>query len=441
MIEEHRETVLLRTKVAAWIAAFIIPFTIFSFFGNSAVIRPDALWMVTGLSLVGVAAVLLSLRMAFFRRHYSVPFFVLVGIVCAGTEAVLLQLAGGSSRTDFFFPYFVILFGIATLFPASVAWAIAATIMCPVTFLLSELLVRGELERGAPRTDLLLLIDYSFIAFIGNRVTTRLFFSEIEHRMALEHANTKLREMDRARADLLAGITHDLRNPLNNIIAPLTALSTQVDDVASRTRRFIDIALRGATRMEGMLTDLLELSRLESAATSLHLQHVDLNAILATIVETTKPFAASRGYTLEFKGPDAPVWIVLDPGKIERVVMNLVSNALNYSPPETQVTVLLRDYGSNVSVYVTDQGPGIAPADLERIFERFTRLEGPTTSSKRGSGLGLALVKEFVEMHHGEIQVQSELGKGTTFIVVLPRLLAEDRASTRNASGAGERPS
>jgi signal transduction histidine kinase len=419
---EHRHTVLLRTRVAAAAALLVIPLTIFSFFGKSAEGLSLAARIVLP-SLFGVALVFLALRTRYGQRHYQLPFFILVGVVCAGTEAVLLQLAPASDRQLFLFPYFLIMFGIAAFFPANFAWAVAAAVMCPVSYVVSEVLAHGTLRPGAPVANLILLGDYVLITVMANRVTTRLFFSELEHRLALERANQRLRDLDRARTDFIAGVSHDIRNPLNNIIAPLTAVSAQAEELKPRHRRFVELALRGATRIDSMISDLLELARLETGASTLHVQHLDLRDLLSSLLETTRPFATSRGYDLAFEAPGHPVWVVVDGEKIERVVNNLLSNALKYSRPGTTVTLALRDEHRHVSISVVDQGPGIAPADLERIFGRYTRL-GAGSRAGPGTGLGLAIVKEFVALHQGEVQVESAVNQGSTFRVILPRAFA-----------------
>jgi signal transduction histidine kinase len=431
-LEEHRETVLMRTRVAAAVALLVIPLTIFSFFGKSASgLRLATIVVIP--ALAGVLLVLAGLRTQLARRHYHLPFFLLVGVVCAGTEAVLLQVAPDPDRQHFLFPYFLIMFGIATLFPASLAWALAAAAMCPLSYIISEVLARGSLEPGVAVSNIILLGDYVLIAVMANRVTTRLFFSELEHRYGLERANQRLRDLDRARTEFIAGISHDLRNPLNNIIAPLTAVASQAEDLKPHHRRFVELALRGATRIDAMISDLLELARLEAGGSTLHVQHLDLKELISSLLETTRPFATSQGYDLAFEAPGHPVWLVADGEKLERVINNLLSNALKYSRVDTTITVALRDEHSHVSISVIDQGPGIAPDDLQRIFTRFTRLD--SSAKGPGSGLGLAIVKEFVALHEGEVRVDSVVGKGSTFMVILPRSFAQpwQRSQTRTA--------
>ncbi len=424
-IEEHRQTVLLRTRVAAIVALVVIPLTILSFFAKTAEGLQLAVRVVVP-SVAGVLLVLVLLRTRFGQKHYSLPFFVLVGVVCAGTEAVLLQLAPPADRQLFLFPYFLVLFGIATLFPTSFGWALAAAAMQPLTYVISELIAHGYIGYGQPVSDLLLLIDYVIITVFANRVTTRLFFSELEHRYGLERANQRLRDLDRARTEFIAGISHDIRNPLNNIIAPLTAVASQTENLRPRDRRFVELALRGATRIDAMISDLLELARLETGDSKLHMQQIDLRELLAALLESSRPFAAAQGNDLAFEAPGHPVWVVADSEKIDRIVNNLLSNALKYSRKNTTVTIALRDEHSHVSIAVQDQGPGIPPEDLQRIFGRYTRLESGAKAGP-GAGLGLAIVKEFVQLHQGEVQVESTVGQGSTFRVILPRTFTQPR--------------
>lgn len=420
LLEEHRQTVLFRTRVAAWIAAVVIPFTILTYVGT---LLPDSLpvaAVVTAGAEVGVLLVLVSLRTTVFRRHYHVPFFALAGIVCHGTEIAVLELTGGGARSHFLFPYFLVMFGVATLFPARFAWTLATVVTAPLSYLAGELAAHGSLEPGASRANLILLVDYAFIAAIASRVTTRLFFSEAENRRALEVANHQLRELDKAKSDFFANVSHDLRSPLTVILGPLNSILGQEASLSPRNRQYLQLALSGAARLDSMVNDLLDLARIDAGLGSIAPQRVDATGLLGDLVEAVRPWAAQNGIAVVFDGPGRPVYARIDADKIERVAMNLLSNAFKYSAAGTQVAVRLRSGEDGLWIEVADQGAGIAPEDLERIFVRFTRGRGQEAGRTRGAGLGLAVVREFVDLHGGRVAVESGVGKGSTFKVQLP---------------------
>jgi signal transduction histidine kinase/ActR/RegA family two-component response regulator len=433
LIEEHRRTVLLRTRVAAVIAAVVIPFTILVYFN---IFRPDELPValtISGGAEIGVLLVVLATKSRLFREHYHVPFFLLVGVVCAGTEAILLQLTGGGGTSTFVFPYFLVLFGIATLFPSRFFWCMASCAMSPISYIASELWVSGHLSPGPASATLILLIDYAFIAAIANRVTTRLFFREAENRFALEVANRQLREMDKAKSDFFANISHDLRSPLTVILGPLAALSADQQSLQPRHVHYLQLALGGAAKLDSMINDLLELARIDAGVGKLRVGRVDLKELLGGLLEASTPYAQSLGLRFHYRAPNTPVIVYVDGDKIERVLMNLVSNACKFSPSGTSITVELNDFPERVEVSVTDQGAGIAPADQARIFGRFSRGKDESHRRTRGAGLGLAVVKEFVELHKGQVSVESELNKGSCFTVMLPKGNESEHSSSDRA--------
>ncbi len=419
VVDAHRATVLLRTRIATLIAMVVMPVTIAFHMGASAPWRALVSSVLADLAALGVLG-LLQLRII-RERYYQLPFFLLVGVVCAGTEAVLLEMTGGARGSSFLFPYFLILFGVATLFPARMGWAAAAALMTPITFLVAELFVWGSVAPGKPRQDLLLLVEVSAIAMIGNRIVTRAFFREVEHRRALELANVRLLELDRAKRDFFANISHDLRTPLNIIIGPVESVLREADALDERGRRYLEMALRGAKRLDAMINDLLDLARLDSGVATLRARREDLRSLLTAFVETTEPYATSQGQRIELVTPDAPCWVDADRDKLERVFGNLVANALKFSPSGSTVHLVVREAGGDLEILFEDEGPGVASEDRERIFARFDR--GTKKDRRvRGAGIGLAVVREFVELHGGEVRVEDKAsGTGSRFVVRLPR--------------------
>lgn len=420
VIEEHRTTVLWRTRVASYVALFVMPVTIFWYAAGHP--RPTMRGALTAslLADAGVLLVLLAMRTQALRRFYHLPFFLLVGVVCSGTNAVLLQLTGGAAGSNFLFPYFLILFGVATLFPARLGWAVAAAAMAPLSFLISELWVWGRLGAGQPGISLLLLSESALIAVIGNRVTTRAFLSEVEHRRAVERANERLRGLDKAKSDFFANLSHDLRTPLNVIIGPVQVVQRS-PALDGRSRRYLEMALRGARRLDAMINDLLDLARIEAGVVQLNLVRLDLGELIGSMVEGTSIYARSLGQQLTFEAAPGPCVADVDPDKVERVVANLVSNALKFSPAGSEIRVWLTMVRDTLRIAVQDQGPGIPAESRAVIFDRFARLPDATGRRPRGAGIGLAVAREFVELHGGRIWVESVPGEGATFFVELPR--------------------
>lgn len=420
LLAEQRRTVMVRFRAGALVALAIIPLCILTFVGITGIAPMNLAFALSAAADASIAILLLAARTRWLQEHHQLAFFLLVGPICCGTEAVMVQITGGAGSSPFIFPYALILFGIATLYPANFSWAVGAALMSPLSFVAAELVVRQHLGGGATISNLLAISNTALIAVIGNRVTTRVYFREVEGRLALEEANTRLRELDRAKSEFFASLSHDLRTPLNVIIGPVQTVAARAQSLEPRYRRYLELAVRSARRLDMMINDLLELARIEAGVSGLRLTRVNVLALVASLVETHVPYAASLGMKLELTEPPEAFDAEIDPDKLERVVMNLVSNALKFSGAGTTVRVRLQVQPGGFEVTVQDQGPGIAREDLDRIFARFVRGRGESDRRVRGAGIGLAVVREFVELHRGRVSVESELGKGSTFHAFFP---------------------
>ncbi|MBI1734023.1 MAG: HAMP domain-containing histidine kinase [Candidatus Rokubacteria bacterium] len=232
---------------------------------------------------------------------------------------------------------------------------------------------------------------------------------------------TERKELERFREQYVGLVSHDLRNPLGTILTTAELLAREAADrdteiLASRVHR-------NAERMKLMLDDLLESVRLESPDLRLERTEVDLVALARNLVELLPPADRAR---IELHLPSRPMHVVGDPQRFERVIDNLLSNALKYGPAATPCVVRIGDAGGEVAVSVSDGGAPIPAEHHARLFDRFYRVPGgPGT----GLGLGLFIARLIVERHGGRIGVESRAGRGNSFIVTLPRHGASHHAA------------
>jgi NtrC-family two-component system sensor histidine kinase KinB len=226
--------------------------------------------------------------------------------------------------------------------------------------------------------------------------------------------------LDELRSDLTSMIFHDLRSPLGNVMSSLDVLQASLSDDSETVQSVLSIAMRSSRRLSRLVESLLDLGQLEAGQAVLHKEVASLGAVVTEAVEEVHPVAEAKGHTLRFNlARDLPE-IECDVEMVRRVVINLLENAVKYTRSGGDITVsaALNDAGDKLVVSVADTGPGISPRDQQAIFEKFARIHGE--GRPKGLGLGLAFCRLAVEAHGGEIWVESEEGRGSTFSFTLP---------------------
>lgn len=230
------------------------------------------------------------------------------------------------------------------------------------------------------------------------------------------------------RRDFVANVSHELRTPLTALMGFIETLMGPARDDAAAHQRFLTIMQTEAARMNRLIADLLSLSRVESDERVRPRDRVDLTACLASTLRSLRPVADRGGVETMLSAPDAPVMVTGDADQLAQVFVNLIENAIKYGGAGGHVEVRLsaseRDPALRAPaarVQVIDRGPGIDPLHLPRLTERFYRGDNHRSRELGGTGLGLAIVKHILNRHRGRLRVESELGQGAVFTVILPQ--------------------
>ena len=215
-------------------------------------------------------------------------------------------------------------------------------------------------------------------------------------------------------------VVHDMRTPLTAIYGFLRTLETlEGESLSDQGREFVQTALASTEDLVEMVTSLLDVSKMEAGEMTLNLTQCELLTIAREAL--TKVESLKGGRRLTLSGTDEPVTVMADAELIARVFQNLLGNALKFTPDDGRVTVSIEPSTDAARVLVQDTGPGIPPEYRERIFEKFGQVEDPAKQQRYSTGLGLAFCKLAVEAHGGQVGVDSEEGRGSTFWFTLPR--------------------
>jgi two-component system phosphate regulon sensor histidine kinase PhoR len=234
------------------------------------------------------------------------------------------------------------------------------------------------------------------------------------------HDVTELKRLERVRSDFVANVSHELRTPLTSIAGYLEALLDGAQDDPQQRREFLAIMKHHTDRLGALVNDLLQLSQIESGAYQWRREDVDMVALARRSVALIAPLAQKKSLVVSCDS-DAPArYVEGDAEKLIQVLLNLLDNAVKYTEKGGTVGVKVTQEGHSVVIRVSDTGVGIPEADRLRIFERFFRVDRARSRELGGTGLGLAIVKHIVEAHGGTVAVDSHLGKGSMFTVMIP---------------------
>lgn len=226
------------------------------------------------------------------------------------------------------------------------------------------------------------------------------------------------RENEQKKDELIVYLAHDIKTPLTSMIGYLSLLSEIKDMPQEQRNRYIDIALDKSYRLEDLINELFDVARFNSEKIVLEKEEINLNLMLEQIADDFYPTLKEMNKKINFTSDEKTI-LYADPDKLSRVFNNLIKNAVNYSKENTDIDISILNKENQATVKITNKGKQIPKEKLDKIFEKFYRLDSSRTNKTGGSGLGLAIAKEIVELHGGRIYAESDM-KETTFSVILP---------------------
>lgn len=292
--------------------------------------------------------------------------------------------------------------------------------------------MRIEAQQASLRQQRLLIIGlivvFLPVLLIGYLLFNRYKLKQRYRQLQLENEQFRLstdlkeqQDLDQMKSRFFANISHEFRTPLNLILAPLQQNRSQIPEVE------IGMMRRSAQRLLRLVNQLLDLARIEGGLMKLEKRKLDLPAYISSVAHAFVPLAESEKIHYQIDIPERDYLASVDVDKLEKIIYNLLSNAFKFTPAGGTVSIHVNiEGGRALRLNVSDTGIGIPDADRQKIFERFYQVDESTTRAYEGTGIGLALIKELVDLQGGRIQVESQAGKGSTFTVIIPIELVEE---------------
>lgn len=417
------------------------------------VAAPKWLWLLWSTRIAFTAYTLVMMALVnrpVFTRHIHVLTATYSFVAAAGI-GLMVRVMGGL-QSPYYAGLILVIIGAGLLFlwPRRIVIATHAAIV--LTFLLPNVfdLDRDGLLLGA--SNFFFLVASAVVVSVGQVFSFRNQHEQLVTRMTLEqtkatleHAHAELKQLDEFKSKFFANITHELKTPLAMILSPLELLiQGDLGPVNEIQKSTFGSMLRSGMKLLKLINDLLDLSKLEESRLQLRIGLHDMVEYVRGLVDQVQPLAQRKGITLQFHtdATAVPTWCDLE--RMERVFVNLLSNATKFTAPGGNIAVVLRNDADSVSIEVRDDGPGF-PADMaERVFERFFQVDMGGTRKFGGTGIGLALARELVELHGGHIIAASEPGQGASFTVTLPtdrehfrpEVVAKTEPQARQGQGA-----
>lgn len=228
----------------------------------------------------------------------------------------------------------------------------------------------------------------------------------------------KLHEVDEIKSRFFANISHEFRTPLTLILGPVRQIIERTKE--TKTKEDLNIVQRNAIRLLGLVNQLLDISKIESGNMKLQTNPINIIPYLKALVLSFTSYAERKRISLKFISDLNELTVYIDKDKFEKIINNVLSNAFKFTPDGGSIEVNAINDTKNLNIIITDTGVGIPKGKLQKIFNRFYQVDGSHTREQEGTGIGLSLTKELIELHKGKIEVESEEGKGSTFTVIIP---------------------
>jgi signal transduction histidine kinase/CheY-like chemotaxis protein len=368
---------------------------------------------------VNLAMITILLRLRFTHPKFSE---MLLCMSVGGEILAMIYATGGPESR--YYPGLVILFvGMPVLMPLRAREALVVVAAFCSGFAVSPLAISRPFSVQEFVVALVFVFSGAVESVLSCTILTQASLRDFAQHRDLERARDDLKELDRAKSRFTANIHHELRTPLTLVLSPLEAmLGGEFGEMGERPRHYLRTMQVNALRLLKLINNLLDVAKAESKELRLRRRATDIGNLLRDVTMGARPMAERKGVRLETHRLEGLATICVDPEALEKIVMNLVGNALKFTDPGGHITMSAQgEESGGIRITVSDTGLGIPREQLDRIFDRFAQVDTSATRKYEGTGIGLSLVRELVTLHGGRVWAESEgLGHGARFHVTLP---------------------
>jgi signal transduction histidine kinase len=430
--EADRDLRVRSTKVGSILALILMPA------GSSLdyFMYPELFWTIFQARVVG-DLVLLPIFLLLFtqagRRYVRVlsALWALTPMLCI---CWMIYVSEGSVS-----PYYaglnLMVIAICQLLPYTMVEALLYCIAVIVAYLAACLLHgRGDIDTNQLFNNLYFIVLTAIICVTGCHYFTQRRIRDFRLRHELDLRNRQLTELDHLKSQFFANVSHELRTPLTLILSPVEALLSRRRPLPDGVQQALELVKQNGLRLLRLINDLLEIVRLEEGGLKLRRRLMRLDEFVRGMVESVRGLATHNQLTVEVVESDEPLTVSADESRMEKVLLNLLTNAIKFTPVGGAIKIRWWRDGDAAKVEVSDSGIGIAEHELPRIFDRFRQAANSAARQYQGLGLGLALAKELIEEHGGRLTATSQLGSGSSFLLELPLALAEDVSASQQTT-------
>ncbi len=383
--------------------------------------QTDRFWLFFGIRMVWNAAVLV---LWWLEKRISPLFATRLACLITGLALVALSGAAGGVTSNYWPAIMVLFLGMPVLLPLNASQSAGLVTALSATFAALPLVTGESPTFHAYIVPVFFVLSAAVECVASSAVLDSMRFTDFRQRLEVEQARDELEKLDEQKSRFTANVHHELRTPLTLMLAPIDGLlGREFGEISEVQESYLRSMHANGLRLLKLINNLLDLAKIEGAQMRIVRRPVQLGQLVERLVEGARPLAERKGVSLSCEGLEGLPEVYLDGDAIEKVLVNLVGNALKFTPADGSIDLraALED-GDRLHIVVADTGVGLPEDQLERIFDRFAQVDSSSTRRHEGTGIGLALVRELVELHEGRIWAESEgEDRGTQIHVELPR--------------------